>query len=200
MSSISRSLNKTEAGQGVARMMGLDAGMRLRVPFTGPVSRAGRNLDKMVWEGLKGLDGPIGSGLTGAAKMARRVFPDDTPLHRLLDGQRVRNVPVAYKRGYTDAQYKDFVKDMRKGRASQVPEDIRKTVGTVTRAPREVKLPTGVKGGAVFRQADFIQRTLRNLPVFGSVKPWRLWQKLSESETEDARKHVISMFSNYTAP
>ena len=188
MSSISRSLNKTEAGQGVARMMGLDAGMRLRVPFTGPVSRAGRNLDKMVWEGLKGLDGPIGSGLTGAAKMARRVFPDDTPLHRLLDGQRVRNVPVAYKRGYTDAQYKDFVTEMRKGRASQVPEDVRKTVGTVTRAPREVKLPTGVKGGAVFRQADFIQRGLRNLPLFGSVKPWRLWQKLSESETEDARQ------------
>ena len=188
MSSISRSLNKTEAGQGVARMMGLDAGMRLRVPFTGPVSRAGRNFDKMVWEGLKGLDGPIGSGLTGAAKMARRVFPDDTGLHRLLDGQRVRNVPVAYKRGYTDAQYKDFVTEMRKGRASQVPEDIRKTVGTVTRAPREVKLPTGVKGGAVFRQADFIQRGLRNLPLFGSVKPWRLWQKLSESETEDARQ------------
>lgn len=188
MSSISRSLNKTEAGQGVAKMMGLDAGMRLRVPFTGPVSRAGRNLDKMVWEGLKGLDGPIGSGLTGAAKMARRVFPDDTPLHRLLDGQRVRNVPVAYKRGYTDAQYKDFVTEMRKGRASQVPEDIRKTVGTVTRAPREVKLPTGVKGGPVFRQADFIQRGLRNLPLFGSVKPWRLWQKLSESETEDARQ------------
>ena len=211
MSSISRSLNKTEAGQGVARMMGLDAGMRLRVPFTGPVSRAGRNLDKMVFEGLKGTGATMrgatrtaigdsslqgvgkyldaaGAGLTGAAKMARRVFPDDTPLHRLLDGQRVRNVPVAYKRGYTDAQYKDFVKDMRKGRASQVPEDIRKTVGTVTRAPREVKLPTGVKGGAVFRQADFIQRTLRNLPVFGSVKPWRLWQKLSESETEDARK------------
>jgi len=188
MSSISRSLNKTEAGQGVARMMGLDAGMRLRVPFTGPVARGGRNLDKMVFEGLKGLDGPIGSGLTGAAKQARRVFPNDTGLHRLLDGQRVRNVPVAYKRGYTDAQYKNFVKDMRIGRASQVPEDIRKTVGTVTRAPREVKLPTGIKGGPVFRQADFIQRTLRNLPIFGSVKPWRLWQKLSESETEDARK------------
>jgi hypothetical protein len=211
MSSISRSLNKTEAGQGVARMMGLDAGMRLRVPFTGPVARAGRNLDKMVFEGLKGAGATMrgatrtaigdsslrgvgkyldaaGAGLTGAAKMARRVFPDDTGLHRLLDGQRVRNVPVAYKRGYTDAQYKNFVKDMRIGRASQVPEDIRKTVGTVTRAPREVKLPTGVKGGAVFRQADFIQRGLRNLPLFGSVKPWRLWQKLSQSETEDARQ------------
>ena len=211
MSSISRSLNKTEAGQGVARMMGLDAGMRLRMPFTGPVSRAGRNLDKMVFEGLKGagatmrgatrtaigdssLKGAgkflddIGTGLTGAAKQARRVFPNDNPLHRLLDSQRVRNVPVAYKRGYTDAQYKDFVKDMRKGRASQVPEDIRKTVGTTTRAPIEVSLPKGVKGGAVFRQADFIQRGLRNLPLFGSVKPWRLWQKLSQSETEDARQ------------
>jgi len=211
MSSISRSLNKTEAGQNVARMMGLDAGMRLRMPFTGPVARGGRNFDKMVFEGLKGAGATMrgatrtaigdsslrgvgkyldaaGAGLTGAAKMARRVFPDDTGLHRLLDGQRVRNVPVAYKRGYTDAQYKDFVKDMRIGRASQVPEDIRKTVGTVTRAPREVKLPTGIKGGPVFRRADFIQRTLRNLPIFGSVKPWRLWQKLSESETEDARK------------
>ena len=211
MSSISRSLNKTEAGQGVARMMGLDAGMRLRMPFTGPVSRAGRNLDKMVFEGLKGagatmrgatrtaigdssLKGAgkflddIGTGLTGAAKQARRVFPNDNPLHRLLDSQRVRNVPVAYKRGYTDAQYKDFVKDMRKGRASQVPEDIRKTVGTTTRAPIEVSLPKGVKGGAVFRRADFIQRGLRNLPLFGSVKPWRLWQKLSQSETEDARQ------------
>ena len=184
ISSMARVLNKTDEGQAVARALGIDPGLRLRLPGTGPVSRTTRKLDSFVLEGL---------GLSGAAKKARKMFPEDTALGNLLAQQRVRSIPVAYKRGYTDEQFETFIKKMRKGETDSIPEDVRKFVGTATRAPAEIRvgLPKNATAFAsnVFKQADLIPRVLRNFPVTGSIKPIRAMSRMiSAQQGEDLRQ------------
>jgi hypothetical protein len=179
MSSMARVLSKTDEGKIVARVLGLDPGLRIRMPGTGPITRGLRKY------------GSLGVTKTGAYKKALQMFPEDTGLHRLLSQQRVRNVPVKYKRGYTDEEYGRFIKDMRKGRAQDVPEDVRRYVGVATRAPKEIRvaLPKSATAAAasVFKQADIIPRLLRNIPVTGTFKPWQAASRLA-SAGEDIRQ------------
>jgi len=111
----------------------------------------------------------------------------------LLAQQRVRSIPVAYKRGYTDEQFETFIKKMRKGETDSIPEDVRKFVGTATRAPAEIRvgLPKNATAFAsnVFKRADLIPSVLRNFPVTGSIKPIRAMSRMiSAQQGEDLRQ------------
>ena len=97
MGSIARSLNKTDTGKLVAKSLGFDPGLRLRVPFTGAVSQrllGGRVSRKFA--STLGLD-----------EMARNV-----KIPEMMFQQRFKNVPQYFKGKYTAGRVEDAMRVM----------------------------------------------------------------------------------------
>jgi hypothetical protein len=203
ISGMSRYLMKQgEVGQALAKSIGIDAGLRLRVPFTGMVSKASKSVDDFIMGAGRTISGqaPAKSALgrletmlaarasTTAAKTATSKFSQRLDLRLLLDKQRVKNIPTKYKVGTTDKQFRSYIKKMRTGPpdtyGTRIPVPQRKTVGTAARAPVEFKIGSRQAkmgpGRTLFGAADFPLRALRNLPISGSmIKPLRLGAILS---------------------
>ena len=203
ISGMSRYLMKQgEVGQALAKSIGIDAGFRLRVPFTGMVSSASKSVDDLIMGVGRTISGqaPAKSALgrletmlaarasTTAAKTATKKFKNWPDLRLLLDKQRVKNIPTKYKVGKTDTQFRSYIKKMRTGPpdtyGTKVPVPQRATVGRAARAPIEFKIGSRQAkmgpGRTLFGAADLPLRALRNLPISGSmIKPLRLGGYLS---------------------
>jgi len=196
-------MRQGEVGQALAKSIGIDAGLRLRVPFTGMVSSAAKSVDDFIMGAGRSVmqQAPAKSALgrletmlaarasTTAAKTATRKFPEWMDLKLLLDKQRVKNIPTKYKVGKTDKQFRSYIKKMRTGPpdtyGTKVPVPQRATVGRAARAPVEFKIGSRQAkmgpGRTFFGAADLPLRALRNLPISGSIlKPFVLGARLSE--------------------
>lgn len=193
LSSMGRSLRMTEEGQVVARAMGLDAGMRLRMPGTGAVGSA-----------VGGM-----MSRTPAGRLATRMFPEDNFLGNLMDAQRARNVPKFYKRGYSDKELASAIKTMRGNRkaaerfVASKPE-LARVAGRAAKGHVEFRVPAGFKKGAqvafgatAFGRADLPLSIWRAVPVAGKMSGVRgaqmgkeLFRKIRESDATGLQRII----------
>ena len=186
VSAAKRSLAQDDAGRAVARIMGLDPGMRLRVPGTGMLGRG-------VFRGEKHMASWLGQtrpGLalktsvrpmlqSGAARRARSMFPDENVLAQYLDAQRAKNIPLFFRAGHSQKDLQAAVKVMRGNRRAaerligQDPK-LAEAAGRAARGHVEFRVPAGFGKGAqvafgasLAGRADFPISWWRASPVTG---------------------------------
>ena len=144
LSSMSRSLRQTDEGKLVAELMGLDPGLRIRMPGTGPlgrVMRQDRYLEKL------GID---------------------------IAGHQVRSIPRYFKRGHSDEAWDAAVRAFRpSGDAAAraaVPKSMREAAGLAARAPVEFVFPSAIKGAARGGLAASLIARATDLPIRGAQR------------------------------
>ena len=184
LSAAARSLRKGgEAGKQVARQLGLEPGLRMRLPGTGPV---GRFLRQDRW-------------LDAAGKLAGR--------EGWIARQQYKNIAPMYKGMYDEKTLVDAIKLFRPGgwrrntdavleATKALDTELAKIAGQAARSSVEFVLPGFVKGGArlglgakaIAQISDFPIRGVRKLPegardkISALFEPSDLLRKMQQSD------------------
>ena len=170
-----RGLDGSDEGRKVMEATGLDTGLRIRMPGTGPVGQFMERSANLI-PGRRAYRARIDSALGGL-----RNSPDGRFVQGWLDSRRVRNIPVAHLpnsgrdevaralKGIRQHQV-DAGKKLKPGyidpRAGIDPEAL-KAAGQVARRHVEFKPTVGGKniGDKFFSQADFIKRGFKRVAM-----------------------------------
>jgi hypothetical protein len=144
LSSMARQLRKTDEGKLVAELMGLDPGLRARMPGTGPLGRVMRQ-----------------------DRILEKVGMD-------VAGRQARQIPRFFKSGHSDDAWDAAVRAFRpSGSAAAreaVPKGMREAAGLAARAPVEFVLPGGIKGAARAGLGASLIARVTDVPIRGTNK------------------------------
>ena len=194
LSSASRSLLKTDAGKKVAKHLGLDPGLRLRLPGTGP---AGRFLRQDRW--LEAAGKPFGR----PDWIAKRQYKNLAPAFKGMFDEDEMLGAITKFRGTSKAQKSLLQEEMVAKHGTSFAE----AVGMASRSAVDVAIPGIVGKGAKLGLAANLISKVTDFPIRGVQKlPERMLDKVSANfnpnhalremeQSDDAWRNVYAAYT-----